>query len=700
MKKVNSLAVYCIISVVYFASCFLLPSISSEIYGQSSSSLSSSISLPSAENDDNIVKQQVDTFNNPKIPNQYIVVFKDNVKNPNYLINQLVKKIEKSTFKDLDISNIFQNSIKASVIKINTQSELDKIKQDPNVKYVEQDQKIQSFAQTLPKGINRIDADQSFTKSGDGFGSVNIDIAILDTGIYNHQDLNIFSKKDFTGTSYLANDGNGHGTHVAGTAAAKDDTVGVVGVAPGARLWNLKVLDDSGSGSISSLISAIDYVTANANQIEVVNLSLGCQCTSSALNTAINSAVNAGVTFVVAAGNSGINAASYSPANHPNVIAVSAIVDTDGKCGGLGGSSTYGKDDSLASFSNYGNVVDMAAPGVNIYSTYKSSYATLSGTSMATPHVSGSVALYLSSHPDALPSEVSNTIKNLGTNPGTLCDGQGKGYFTGDKDTSAERLLYVRNIDSSVTSNPEVCNDAKDNDGDGLIDGEDLDCPTVKEICNNGLDDDRDGSKDAADSDCQQATGYHYEPFFTTTGSDRIDVADTQKLHLSSFTIATWFKTTANFVGKGIEVNKGGLGPESIGNNLNYGIWLDSSERLVGGFETTGGANKWITSTNTYNDGQWHHGVVTFDNPNNIVRLFVDGVQIRTLSTSTNPDNTGTKPLRIAENVQSLGQDAFIGQLDEIGVWNRALTNSEITSLMNTGVFPSSGIVYNNSFGP
>ena len=122
----------------------------------------------------------------------------------------------------------------------------------------------------------------------------------------------------------------------AGTAAAKDDTVGVVGVAPGARLWNLKVLDDSGSGSISSLISAIDYVTANANQIDVVNLSLGCQCTSSALNTAINAAVNAGVTFVVAAGNDGKNASSFSPANHPNVITVSAIVDTDGKCGASG----------------------------------------------------------------------------------------------------------------------------------------------------------------------------------------------------------------------------------------------------------------------------------------------------------------------------------------------------------------------------
>jgi len=691
LKKVKDLIVYFIISIVSVAAVFLLPSISSDTYAQSE---------PQSFSNDDIQKKQINTIDNQKIPNQYIVIFKENIKNPNYLINQLVKKIEKTTFKDLDILNVFEYSIKGSVIKINTQEELAKIKQDPNVKYVEQDQKIQSFAQTLPRGINRIDADQSFTRSGDGFGSVNVDIAVLDTGIYNHQDLNIFSKKDFTGTSYLAADGNGHGTHVAGTAAAKDDTVGVVGVAPGARLWNLKVLDDSGSGSISSLISAIDYVTANANQIDVVNLSLGCQCTSSALNMAINAAVNAGVTFVVAAGNNGKDAASFSPANHPNVITVSAIVDTDGRCGASGVSSNYGRDDSLASFSNYGNVIDMAAPGVNIYSTYKSSYATLSGTSMATPHVTGSVALYLSLNPDVSSSDVSSTIKNLGTSPATLCDGQGKGYFTSDKDSSAERLLYVRNVGSFVTPNQELCNDGVDNDGDTKIDAEDVDCPAVAEICNNGLDDDRDGSKDAQDIDCQQVTGYHYEPFFTATGSNKLDVSDASNLRLSSFTVATWFKTITNFPDEGVMVNKGGLGSESAGGNQNYGLWFISSERLQGGFETTGGSNRYITSANTYNDGQWHHGVVTFDNPNNIVRLFVDGVQIGTLSTSSNPDNAGSQPLRIAGNAQSLVKEFFVGQLDEIGVWNRALTNAEITSLMNSGVFPSSGKVYSNSFGP
>ena len=126
-----------------------------------------------------------------------------------------------------------------------------------------------------------------------------------------------------------------------------------------------------------------------------------------------------------------------------------------------------------------------------------------------------------------------------------------------------------------------------------------------------------------------------------------------------------------NFPDEGVMVNKGGLGSESSGANQNYGIWFTPSERLQGGFETTGGTNRYITSANAYNDGQWHHGVVTFDNPNNIVRLFVDGRQIGTLSTTSNPDNTGSQPLRIAGNAQSLTEDFFIGQLDEVDVWNR-----------------------------
>ncbi len=119
------------------------------------------------------------------------------------------------------------------------------------------------------------------------------------------------------------------------------------------------------------------------------------------------------------------------------------------------------------------------------------------------------------------------------------------------------------------------------------------------------------------------AVVYHYSPSFIADGKTVLDVTNTQDLRLTSFTVSTWFKTTANFPSEGVMVNKGGLGSESAGGNQNYGIWFTSSERLQGGFETTGDSNKYISSPNTYNDGQWHHGVVTFDDAGNIVRLFV-----------------------------------------------------------------------------
>jgi Concanavalin A-like lectin/glucanases superfamily/Calcineurin-like phosphoesterase/F5/8 type C domain len=247
----------------------------------------------------------------------------------------------------------------------------------------------------------------------------------------------------------------------------------------------------------------------------------------------------------------------------------------------------------------------------------------------------------------------------------------------------------------------EICTNGVDDDGDGKIDIQDPDCQSPEQ-CTDGIDNDGDGKIDAADSDCQ--TGYHYSPFFTTTGTNRVDVADSPSLRLSSFTVATWFKTTGGWSDEGIMVNKGGLGSESAGANQNYGLWFTSSDQLEAGFEVTGGSNRYITSTSSTNylDNQWHHAVVTFDNANNIVRLFVDGLQVGTLSTTSNPDNTGTQPLRIGENSQSpLGPDAFVGQLDEVGVWSRALTNAEVTSLMNLRAdqFPINGLVYRNSFG-
>jgi subtilisin len=274
--------------------------------------------------------------------------------------------------------------------------------------------------QVIPTGILRINGDLSSTQSGNGAGAVNVDVAVIDTGIYNHADLNVVDGKNCsTGKSY--NDGNGHGTHVAGTIAAKDNAIGVVGVAPGARLWAVRVLNNTGSGSWASVICGIDFVTANSTTIKVANMSLGGSgsagsCNDGGLREAICNSVNAGVTYVVAAGNESDDAANHVPAAYDEVITVSALADFNGEPGGSANPTcrTDG-DDTLADFSNYGADVDIIAPGVCILSTWKDGgYATISGTSMASPHVAGAAALYLSAHPDASPGQVKSALQAAG----------------------------------------------------------------------------------------------------------------------------------------------------------------------------------------------------------------------------------------------------------------------------------------------
>lgn len=172
-------------------------------------------------------------------------------------------------------------------------------------------------------------------------------------------------------------------------------SIGVVGMAPGARLWAVKVLGDNGSGYTSWIIAGIDYVTANAASIEVANMSLGCECSSAAQDTAISNSIAKGVVYVVAAGNNDKNASTFSPANHPDVITVSALVDFDGVAGGLGSPTCRAdQDDTLADFSNWGSTVEIAAPGVCVLSTWAGGgYNTISGTSMASPHAAGAAAL-------------------------------------------------------------------------------------------------------------------------------------------------------------------------------------------------------------------------------------------------------------------------------------------------------------------
>jgi subtilisin family serine protease len=314
---------------------------------------------------------------------------------------------------------------------------------DPRVAYVSADRELHIDVQTLPTGINRIDGELSSTASGNGSGSVNVDVAVIDTGIdLTHPDLNVYvagAKNCSSGKS--ANDGNGHGTHVAGTIGAKDDGNGVVGVAPGARLWPVRVLNNAGSGSWASVICGIDYVTAHAGEIEVANMSLGGtgkdgSCASDALHEAICASVAAGVTYAVAAGNESDNAANHVPAAYDQVITVSALADFNGVAGG-GAAATCraDQDDTFADFSNFGADVDIIAPGVCILSTWKrGGYNTISGTSMATPHVAGGAALYKASNPGASPAQVKSALQSAGNLNWNDAD---------DPDSTKETLLNV-----------------------------------------------------------------------------------------------------------------------------------------------------------------------------------------------------------------------------------------------------------------
>src|SRR5436190_6155628 len=280
------------------------------------------------------------------------------------------------------------------------------LRADENVAYVELDGIATATAQTLPWGIDKIDADASSTLAGNGSGAItNVDAYVIDTGIdTSHPDLNVVEFRSFTGGPKT--DCNGHGSHVAGTIGAKDDANGVVGVAPGIRLHAIKVLGCSGSGSWSSVINGINYVASTTARPAVANMSLGGS-QNSAVDDAVKGAVARGVFFAVAAGNSGANACTQSPAAAGTAAGVATVAATD-------------SSDQEASWSNYGSCVDLWAPGVSIYSTYKSGgYATLSGTSMASPHVAGGAALYLSTHTSATPGSVETALKNAAVTTGT-----------------------------------------------------------------------------------------------------------------------------------------------------------------------------------------------------------------------------------------------------------------------------------------
>jgi subtilisin family serine protease len=296
-------------------------------------------------------------------------------------------------------------------------------------------------SQTTPTGVDRIDVDRNPTARIDGSDQrVDADIAIIDSGVdRHHEDLNVAGGVNCSGgPKWDWEDRNGHGTFAAGVAAARDNGVGVVGVAPGARIWAVKVTDGNGAFTNASVLCGLEWVLKQRPIIDVVNMSfenplaLGkCPNPPAAdpVHRVVCKLVAQGTTVVASAGNGARDATGLAMASYPEVITVSAFTDTDGKPGGSGPAPTClpdgatEKDDTFAFFSNFGPTVDITAPGVCMGSTFlDGTYSTAgSGTSFSAPLVSGAAALVRAKHPAWSPAKVRQAILGA-ARPGPIAE--------------------------------------------------------------------------------------------------------------------------------------------------------------------------------------------------------------------------------------------------------------------------------------
>jgi aqualysin 1 len=338
----------------------------------------------------------------------YIVVLEESVDNPSQIAQGIDQRQE-----GFEVGFVYTEALEGFSAEIPDDS-VDDVRNNPQVAYVERDKVVTTTAQEIPWGVKRIKANLSSTLAGNGSGKVKgVNIYVIDTGIdAARTDLNVVHHINFRGDGKKY-DCDGHGTHVAGTLAARDNDYGVVGVAPGAPLTSVKVLDCNGSGTIKNVLAGIDWMTkyvkgpdgkagtADDKKPAVANLSLGGR-KSDVLNATVKKSANSGIFYSLSAGNDGRSACKFSPA-----------MTGAGRNNGILTTAATNKGNEEPSWSNFGSCVDLWAPGANILSTkLGGGTKTMSGTSMAAPHVGGTAALFLSDHPNASPVGVETRLRH------------------------------------------------------------------------------------------------------------------------------------------------------------------------------------------------------------------------------------------------------------------------------------------------
>ncbi|PLR75939.1 hypothetical protein CU633_18300 [Bacillus sp. V3-13] len=336
------------------------------------------------------------------------------------------KGAEIKTFKNEKSMKVHRKFKEVPIVTATlSDKQINTLKKDTNVLSIEEDKIIKIQNQAIDWGVERTGA--QFAKNN-GLSGWGVNVAVIDTGIANnHSDLNITGGTSVVDYTSSYDDDNGHGTHVAGIIAAKDNDTGIIGVSPNANLYAIKALDAEGNGYISSIIAGIDW--AISNNMDLINISAGSPYESPALEDAVNLAYQKGILVVAAAGNDGNNSSVNYPAQYSSVIAVSALDELN----------------NLADFSSTGPKVEVSAPGVEILSTcLLNAYCKQSGTSMAAPFVTGFLALLKESNPLSTQEEL-RTILNLTTKDlGTA----GKDNFFGHGLISFPNVTPVNTPDS------------------------------------------------------------------------------------------------------------------------------------------------------------------------------------------------------------------------------------------------------------